>query len=137
MELGERIAAQALALRGVPFRLRGRAAQTGLDCVGLALLALRGAGCVIPDPPSYGLRGFDAARAERMLAAAGLARIALGAPGDIVLADSGPLQLHLMIHAAAGLVHAHAGLGRVVLMPHPSPWPVRGLWRVRPSTDCE
>jgi cell wall-associated NlpC family hydrolase len=129
MNIGEGIAAEALALVGAPFRLRGRSAETGLDCVGLALLALRRAGCAVPDPPGYRLRGTSGERAAQLLGAAGLRPVADARPGDILLADSGPLQLHLMVRTRRGLVHAHAGLGRVVLMPLPSPWPVLGRWR--------
>lgn len=39
------------------------------------------------------------------------------------------MQLHLMIGTRDGIVHAHAGLGRVVLTPGPSPWPLLGAWR--------
>ena len=49
--------------------------------------------------------------------------------GDLALVRPGPLQLHLMIVVSGGHVHAHAGVGRVVEMPGPSPWPVIGYWR--------
>jgi hypothetical protein len=42
-----------------------------------------------------------------------------------------------MIWTARGLVHAHAGLGRAVLMPPPAPWPVRGIWRAVAPSSCE
>lgn len=131
MTLGDRIAAQALGLIGVPFRLRGRSAETGLDCVGLVLLTLDRAGQPVREPPAYQLRGTGRERAERLLEAGGLLPVAQAAPGDIVLVESGPLQLHLMIRAGIGHVHAHASLGRVVLMPLPAPWPMLGIWRAR------
>ncbi len=129
MTMGDRIAAEALALVGVPFRLRGRVPATGLDCVGLVLTALARAGVRVTEPPGYGLRGTGQARAEARLQAAGLVPVEGERSGDVLLTQSGPMQLHLMIRAAAGHVHAHAGLGRVVLMPPPAPWPVLGLWR--------
>lgn len=122
---------RARAMIGVPFRLHGRS-EAGLDCVGLAAVALgREAPC------AYGLRSGDVARAEGWLRAAGLQLVtfarpgdlALVRPGDLALVRSGPLQLHLMIGTGAGFVHAHAGLGRVVEMPGVSPWPVIGWWR--------
>jgi cell wall-associated NlpC family hydrolase len=130
MDMGDRIAAQAQSLVGVPFRLRGRSETTGLDCVGLALLAVMRAGGRGIEPPTYGLRGMTQAQAEGFLLRAGLAPVSRAAPGDVVLVESGPMQLHLMISVEKGLVHAHASLGRVVLMPQPSPWPVLGLWRL-------
>jgi hypothetical protein len=70
------------------------------------------------------------AQAEAFLSRAGLATVAQAAPGDVLLVESGPMQLHLMIRTGEGLVHAHASLGRVVRMPLPSPWPVLSVWRV-------
>jgi cell wall-associated NlpC family hydrolase len=113
---------RARALIGVPFRLHGRGRE-GLDCVGLAALALGREA-----PGDYGLRSGDVARAEGWLRAAGLRAVAEGTPGDLALARPGPLQLHLMIGTGAGFVHAHAGLGRVVEMPGVSPWPILGWW---------
>ena len=63
MTVGEQVAAEAIGLLGVPFRLRGRFAGTGLDCVGLVLLALRRAGVKAAEPPGYALRGMEAERA--------------------------------------------------------------------------
>lgn len=127
--LGEQIAGEALALLGIPFRLRGRSTETGLDCVGLVMLALRGAGILVEEPPTYGLRGTGPGRAEALLLRAGLSPAEAEAPGDVLLVESGPMQLHLMIRAGGGHVHAHAGLGRVVLMPPPLCWPLVGIWR--------
>ncbi len=133
MTIGSRIAAEALGLIGAPFRLRGRDPRTGIDCVGLALLAYGRAGLRVEEPPGYQLRGTSLARAGTMLRAAGLMPAPGRAAGDLLLVEAGPMQLHFMICASAGAcaghVHAHAGLGRVVLMPGASPWPVRGAWR--------
>jgi len=130
MNIGTRVAAEALALVGTPFRLRGRDPRTGIDCVGLALIALRNAGRDVREPPAYQLRGTSADRAETLLRANGLVPAPKEQPGDILLVESGPMQVHLMIRAGTGHVHAHAGLGRVVLMPMPASSPVRSLWRV-------
>lgn len=127
MMLGDHIAAEALALLGVPFRLRGRSVETGLDCVGLVMMALRGAGRPVIEPPRYGLRGMSVERAEALLRQAGLRPTDGAAAGDILLARSGPMQLHLMIRTGRGHVQAHAGLGRVVLMPPTLPRP--DAWR--------
>lgn len=131
MDIHGRIAAEALALVGAPFRLHGRSPETGLDCVGLVALAVARAGVRVDALPGYALRGMAAASAARGLERAGFAIVAQAGVGDVLLAESGPMQLHLMIVAEAGIVHAHAGLRRVVLMPAPSPWPLLGQWRLR------
>ena len=135
MTIGDCIAAEALALVGTPFRLRGRDSRTGIDCVGLALLAFGRAGVPVSEPPSYQLRGTARDRAAMILSGGGLMPATSEMPGDLVLVESGPLQLHLMIRAGAGHVHAHAGLGRVVEMPLPSLWPVHGIWRAVPRNE--
>ncbi len=135
MSIHDRIAAQALALLGVPFRLHGRCELTGLDCVGLAALAVARAGGPVADLPGYQLRGTSVASAGRALRAAGFAPVDEVTPGALLLAQSGPMQLHLMIATARGLVHADAGLGRVVLMPFPALWPIQGRWRLTPSSQ--
>jgi len=137
MTIHERIAAQALALVGVPFRLHGRCERTGLDCVGLAALAVARAGGPMAELPGYQLRGTSPASADRALRAAGLVPVDEAAPGTLLLAHSGPMQLHLMVGTASGLVHADAGLGRVVLMPCPAPWPILGRWRLITSSQQE
>ena len=51
--------------------------------------------------------------------------------GDVLLLDVGPSQLHLAIVGVdGGIVHAHAGLRRVVLTPYPLPWPIVRHWRL-------
>ena len=120
---------RARALIGVPFRLHGRS-EAGLDCVGLAALALGRDG-----PCAYGLRSGDTGLAARWLREAGLFKVETGRPGDLALVRPGPLQLHLMIGTGTGFIHAHAGLGRVVETPGVSPWPVLGWWRAGPSTS--
>ncbi|HEY1125949.1 MAG TPA: NlpC/P60 family protein [Sphingobium sp.] len=129
MNVGEQVAAEALALVGTPFRLRGRDPRTGLDCVGLAMTAFGRAGVMSAEPPAYQLRGTSHDRVAALLRRAGLSPAEDEAPGDLVVTESGPMQLHLMIRAGTGHVHAHAGLGRVVLMPGPPTWRVFGIWR--------
>lgn len=125
---GERIAAAALTLLGTPFRLHGRHPETGLDCVGLVLLSLRRAGIAAAEPPPYTLKGASLTLVTELAAKARLMPCTGPSQGDIVLARSGPGQFHLMIQSNGGFVHAHAGLGRTVLMPAPSPWPIMARW---------
>lgn len=116
---------------GVPFRFRGRSRERGVDCVGLAVLAT-GRGDA---PADYGLRGGDAGRFGRWLAAAGLREVSDVLPGDLLPGDlllvrAGATQFHLMVRVEGGFVHAHAGLRRVVETPGDAPpWPVVSLWR--------
>ncbi|MFZ2995091.1 peptidoglycan endopeptidase [Sphingobium sp.] len=125
MSGGMEVVARARAIVGAPFRLHGRCAVQGVDCVGLAMLALGRDG-----PDAYGLRMRDVARAAGWLRAAGLRAVEVAMPGDVLLVRPGPLQLHLMICVPGGFIHAHAGLRRVVEMPGASPWPVAGCWRL-------
>lgn len=121
----ERIVERARALVGVRFRPQGRSATTGLDCVGLAVLAT---GVAAPRA-DYALRGGSAARLAGELRAAGLREVAEPMPGDLIAMASGPGQLHLGIFTGAGLVHCDAVLRRVVERPGTMPWPVLSIWR--------
>jgi murein DD-endopeptidase / murein LD-carboxypeptidase len=125
----DRVVAAARDLVGARFRLQGRSRASGVDCVGLAALALAEAGHEAVLPRGYGLRSGDEALARDWLAQAGLVAVERPKAGDLALVRPGPLQLHLMILVPGGHVHAHAGLGRVVETPGPSPWPVIGHWR--------
>lgn len=130
---GDALAAAAERLVGTPFRLHGRDPARGLDCVGLVAAALAAIGRGAFAPVGYRLRQ---AGIERFIAAASRSGLAAAAgaiePGDVLLARPGPAQHHLVIAATAGgFVHAHAGLGRVVLTPAPAPpWPVDHHWRL-------
>jgi len=125
---GERIAARARALVGTRFRLHGRDPATGLDCVGLAALALEAGGVRVAVPRGYSLRGGGAGAVAAVVDGAMVP--AEGArPGDLILMRPGPGQLHLGIRTADGLVHADLGLGRVVERPGAVAWPVLGAWR--------
>ena len=121
----ERIVERARALVGVRFRPQGRSAATGLDCVGLAVLAT---GVAAP-PAAYALRGGSAARLAGELRAAGLREVGEPMAGDLIAMASGPGQLHLGIFTGAGLVHCDALLRRVVERPGPAPWPILSIWR--------
>jgi cell wall-associated NlpC family hydrolase len=128
MTRGERVAAAAVAAVGVPYRLHGRDPATGLDCVGVVAVALRSAGHRGPVPDGYPLR---CGGAERYRACwAGLEATAGAAAGDVLLCRAGPGQLHLGIRTPRGVVHADAGLRRVVERPGALPWPLLAAWRL-------
>jgi len=109
---------------GARFRLHGRDVANGLDCVGLAGLAYG-----VEPPRGYALRSGDAARIEAAAAAAGLARVGDGRPGDLLLFQAGPGQLHLAIASEDGVIHADAVLRRVVERPGRPPWIELMRWR--------
>ena len=125
---GQAVAEAARLLVGTPFRAQGRGPD-GLDCVGLAAAALRAGGYAGEVPRGYRLRCGDRGRMADRLDAV-LERADGEEPGDLLLCASGPGQLHLAIRVAGGIVHADAGLGRVVERPGAVPWPVIGAWRL-------
>lgn len=117
--------ARARSFVGTPFRLQGRG-RDGLDCVGL-VAAAHDLKADIPD--TYALRGFDRAAAESLLDHHFARRGAEGLlEGDVVLLLPGAAQLHLGIWTGAGLIHAHAGLRRVVETPGPPGHYIAGIW---------
>lgn len=120
----------AQALLGAPFRLQGRSAATGLDCVGLVIAAYAGAGLRLGAIDDYALRGYPPDAAVAALDASGLGRAA-GAVrrGDVALYRLPARQLHLALVAPGRLIHADAALRRVVAAPAsrlPEPC---GRWR--------
>jgi cell wall-associated NlpC family hydrolase len=117
---------------GARFRLRGRDRVTGFDCVGLVSAALAKAGREAPAPREYRLRQLEVEAFLPLSARVGLAETdAPVEPGDVLLMKAGPAQFHLAIAASeGGIVHAHAGLRRVVLTPFPLPWPIVRQWRL-------
>ncbi|HEX8382149.1 MAG TPA: peptidoglycan endopeptidase [Sphingomonas sp.] len=129
MSAAERAEAAALAAVGARFRLHGRCTETGLDCVGLAALAMAAGGHERAVPTGYRLRGGDP-EAVRRAVGAGLVPCDGAAPGDLLLLQAGPGQLHLAVRTGRGIVHADAGLGRVVERPGAAPWPLLGAWRL-------
>jgi hypothetical protein len=121
----DEIVARARALIGARFRPQGRTFADGLDCIGLVAMATDGRNA----PCDYALRGCPASRLEEELVAAGLAPVATMAAGDVLVLAPRRDQIHLGVFTGIGLVHADAGLRRVVERPLPLPWPILGIWR--------
>jgi len=124
-----RIVERARALIGVRFRVQGRSAAQGLDCIGVVTMATG------IDPTrirsDYGLRCSDPETVNGEFDACGFLRLAPAAAeaGDVLLVRSGRLQLHVLILTDIGYLHADATLRRVVEVPGPVPWPVLSAWR--------
>jgi len=131
---GNELAHAAESFVGASFRLHGRDPIMGLDCVGVVLMAMAEIGRPVRLPVSYTLRNLEPARFLQLPAAAGFfepddTEIE---PGDVLAFAPGPAQLHLAVAAiGGGIIHAHAGLCRVVRTPYPLPWPIVGHWRLR------
>ena len=127
------IASCALTLLGVPFRLNGHSVETGLDCVGVVLCCLGKSAQYLPVPANYRVRGSyeDLALAFFDEAMFTLVDDASWVAGDILLLRPGCRQMHFAVLTLHGAVHAHMGLGRVVLTPLPLPYGKIAQWRFR------
>ena len=125
------MADRAATLLGVPFRLHGRALDIGLDCVGVVAACLCEAGYLFEAPTDYRLRGDFEARVHAFFEDIRFQKIDDGSwvAGDILLLRPGPRQMHFAVLAHVGAVHAHMGLGRVVLTPLPLPYGNITQWR--------
>lgn len=120
-----RTVARARGLIGVRFRAQGRDPAGGLDCIGLVAAAVG-----IAEPPAgYALRGGSAEGLAEGLRAAGFRSARTMRAGDVLAMRTGPEQLHLGIWTGDGLIHADAGLRRIVERPGEAPWPMIGIWR--------
>lgn len=129
--LGDMLASAAEMLVGTPFRLHGRDPATGLDCLGVLAAALAAIGRNADLPQGYTLKRRALPPLDRFAQGCGLLP-ASGAvvPGDVLLARVSPVQFHLAVAGHGGrIVHAHAGLRRVVAVAGPPPWPLVHHWR--------
>lgn len=126
------LAAAAEALVGAPFRLHGRDPARGLDCIGVFAAAMAASGRPVAVPNGYALRLRDLSAFEPLAAQFGFSRATGPArPGDVLMFAVGPVQFHLGIAPrGGGLVHAHAGLRRVVLGTPGADWQPAGHWRL-------
>lgn len=131
-EPGDALAEAALGLLGCPFRLHGRDPDTGLDCVGLVSAALTASGAQPVVPIGYGLRNLSIDQWLPLAERSGLEPSSgpLRA-GDVLLIALAHCQHHLVIAAdAVSVIHAHAGLRRVVRQPLDLDWRICAQWRV-------
>lgn len=130
MTPGEQAVARARALIGTRFVAQGRDPSSGLDCVGLALIAYGIDGAGVRD--DYRLSGghraaiLDFARSNFRRVPRPRRRA-----GDLVLLRPGAAQWHLGIWTGAGLIHADIVSRKVVERPGPPQWPVAAVLRPR------
>lgn len=113
--------------------------MTGLDCVGLVAAALECCGRSVVVPEGYALRALSVAPLLGFAAQNGF--VALdpgepGKPGDLLLLRPSAIQAHLAIVLERDrFVHAHAGLGKVVVgsLTEPSALPgeIVVRWRLK------
>ena len=113
---------RARALLGAPFRLHGRGTD-GIDCIGLIAAAFEEDAI----PTGYALRTATLAPLLDALVARGFVASEL-ASGALVALRPGPAQLHLGIWTGVSLIHADAGIGRVVETPG-RPANILGIWQ--------
>ena len=112
--------AAARSYVGVPWRHLGRS-RTGVDCIGLVLLAAREAGWDLADPAPYAREPQGTRLLEGILAHA--TRVAEAAPGDVLLFRMGLYGGHVgiaSVHPAWGVpacLHAYAPRRQVVEQP--------------------
>lgn len=125
-------AAAAEALVGTPFRLHGRDPASGLDCIDVFAAAMVASDRPVGVPNGYAMRLRDLAAFRPLAAQFGFSEATGPAlPGDVLMFAVGPVQFHLAIASrGANLVHAHAGLRRVVLGPPGADWQPAGHWRL-------
>lgn len=120
--------AAARAAIGTRFRPQGRVPGLGLDCIGVAVLAIAGAGLPLPPLPAYALGGDHAGLLDAMCRQIGLrprrGGLRRARPGDLILFQLAAGHRHVAVLGEAGIIHAHAGLRRVVEGPLPPDWPV-------------
>lgn len=114
------IVAAARALLGVRWRHQGRAAETGLDCVGLCLIALKSAGIHIPHIPDYPRRHDGSLLRSALQQHLSQIPIRNFEEGDIGLfAESGvPIHVGVLSRTGGGtVIHAHARRRKVIEEP--------------------
>jgi cell wall-associated NlpC family hydrolase len=130
----EAFACAAESLIGTHFRLHGRDPASGLDCIGLVFASLVAMGRTPAAPQGYALRNLSItrwlghARLSGLEPADGPVR-----RGDVLLVQPSPVQHHLLIACGpAEVVHAHAGLRRVVRQPIAPGTIIAAHWRLAP-----
>jgi hypothetical protein len=95
--------------------------------VGVALLAAQAYGLNCNAIPAYTLGGDYCDILDSTLRAMNCSQVKEPQPADLVVFALAIDHRHLAIMTEKGIIHAHAGLGRVVEGPIPN-WPVVAFW---------
>ena len=117
--MGERVLAEARALLGTPWRHLGRS-ETGLDCIGLVLVAAARAGIVLPDPAPYAREPSEQKLRQGMASVLDFVPLGEIAQGDVLVMNLGLYAGHVGLYAthpvyrAPAVVHAYLPRKRVV-----------------------
>lgn len=112
--LGDRLVAAARGWLGVRWRHLGRA-RSGVDCIGLVLLAARDCGVILPDPAPYERVPSGPRLLTGIMAHAD--RVAQAEPGDVLLFRMGVYGGHVGLasvhpdHRVPAVIHAYARHG--------------------------
>ncbi len=127
----------AAGLVGCRFRLHGLDPATGLDCVGLVHASLAAMGRRPVAPRGYGLRNLSVDHWLEFAARSGLGPAeGPSGPDEVLLVNLGYGQHHLMITTGQDeVVHAHAGLSRVVKHQRDPAARICARWRVQQSAQ--
>ena len=114
--------AAARACLATPFHHQGRKPGTGLDCIGLVVVALRAAGLAVRDRIDYGRRPDGKSLTEALIAH-GARQVGDIAAGDILLFRyDGQPQHAALATSADAMIHSFAPAGKVVETPIGSYW---------------
>lgn len=124
------IVAAARGCVGTRFRPQGRKPGQALDCVGVALVAAAAAGLTGINIEPYVLGGDNEIEVEALLGQVGCSCVVVPLSGDLLVIAPAPRRRHLAVVTPSGIVHAHAGLGRVVEGPIDPDWSIIGAWRL-------
>lgn len=116
-DLQTAIVAGARSCLGTPFRHQGRLPGVGLDCAGLAVVALRSAGVEVRDLTSYSRTPHDDKLMAMVSLQRGLRFVSRDdmQAGDVLIVRIGAEPSHIAICTDAGqIIHAYEHMGRVV-----------------------
>lgn len=113
-ETRARMVRAARAMIGRPWRHQGRSA-TGVDCVGLVILAAREAGFTVADVTGYDRRALGAGFLEHFRARMATRPVAEAEPGDVLVFTETLYPCHCGV---AGLAEAARGGGLTVIHAH-------------------
>ena len=129
------VAAAAARCIGTPFRPQGRTPGLALDCADVVIVALAAVNRFVIDLHGYRLHGNFEDKVVEALRSVGCHTTKNGSrAGDILLFRVAPLQFHLAVSSVSALIHAHAGVGRVVESPANPDWVIVARFRL-PNSD--